>query len=197
MCGMTRATDIEHAISLGVDAIGFIFYRKSKRYLSVDQAKLLLKGLPAFVDAVGVFVNPDVSFVQQVLSELPIQWLQFHGDETPTFCEQFGRPYIKAVSAASTAVITQAVADYQHAAAILLDTPSINARGGSGVPFDWQIIPHQLVKPIILAGGLDASNVSAAIATCTPYAVDVCSGIEASAGLKDHEKMTRFVGRCG
>ena len=197
MCGMTRAVDIEHAISLGVDAIGLIFYHKSARYLSVDQAKLLVKGLPPFVDVVAVFVNPAVSLVRQVLTELPVQWLQFHGDETAVFCEQFGRPYIKAVPATSAEAISMAMVQFQHAAAILLETPSTSSRGGTGVPFDWKIIPRQLTKPIILAGGLDAFNVSEAIATCTPYAVDVCSGVEASPGIKDHEKMNQFVSNSG
>ena len=190
---MTRAVDIEHAIFLGVDAIGLIFYPKSARYLTVDQAKPLLKGLPAFVDAVAVFVNPELSFVQQVIAELPIQYIQFHGDETPAFCEQFGRPYIKSVSAISAVAITQAVLHYEHAAAILLDTPSTTTRGGSGMPFDWHVIPRGLTKSIILAGGLDATNVGTAITTCTPYAVDVCSGVEVSAGVKDHDKMSQFV----
>lgn len=192
MCGMTRAVDIKHAISLGVDAIGLIFYPQSTRCLSVEQAKIILKNLSPFVDVVAVFVNPDVSLVQQVMTELPVQWLQFHGDETAVFCEQFDLPYIKAIQAASTAVITQATQDYEHAAAILLDTPSLN-RGGSGVPFDWQIIPHSLEKPIILAGGLDAVNVGESITVCAPYAVDACSGVEASAGIKDHVKMEQFV----
>ncbi len=202
MCGMTRISDITHAISLGVDAIGLIFYEKSSRHVSVEQAKLLLlnhpfpspeRGLPAFVDIVAVFVNPEASFVKQVITELPIQLLQFHGDESPEFCEQFDIPYIKAIPAESPDAIIQAADQYTHAAAILLDTPSATSRGGTGLAFDWQIIPRQLSKPIILAGGLDASNVVSAITACSPYAVDVCSGIEASAGIKDHDKMSAFV----
>ena len=195
MCGMTRATDIEHAVSLGVDAIGLIFYHQSTRYQRIDEAKLLLQGLPAFVDAVAVFVNPDVSLVTQAITELPIQYLQFHGDETAAFCEQFGRAYIKAVPATSADAINQAILQYPSAAALLLDTPSTTSRGGSGLPFDWQMIPRACDKPIILAGGLDALNLDAAIASCSPYAVDVCSGIEASAGVKDHDKMSQFVNR--
>lgn len=189
---MTRATDITHAISIGVDAIGFIFYHQSARYLSVAAAKQLLQGLPALVSPVAVFVNPEASFVKHVLSELPIHCLQFHGDESPQFCEQFGCPYIKAVPAMSADAIVRAGNQYQGAAALLLDTPS-SRRGGTGVPFDWAIIPQQLEKPVILAGGLDVQNVKAAIASCSPYAVDVCSGIEASPGIKDHDKMSQFV----
>ena len=192
---MTQKIDIAHAVSLGVDAIGLIFYQKSVRHLSIKHAKKILQDLPAFVDAVAVFVNPDVSFVRQVMAELPIQCMQFHGDESPTFCEQFGQPYIKAVPATSACAIIKATEQYQHAAAILLETPSTFSRGGTGLPFDWQIIPRQLAKPIILAGGLSALNVPAAIATCSPYAVDVCSGIESSVGIKDHDKMSQFVNR--
>ena len=193
MCGMTRANDIAYAVSLGVDAVGFIFYQQSRRHLSVLQATDLLKGLPAFVDAVAVFVNPDASLVKQVLSALPIQYLQFHGEESPQFCEQFGVSYIKAIPAMSAAMITTTVQQYPKAAAILLDTPSMVSRGGSGVPFDWKVIPKQLSTPIILAGGLDHANVNSAVTACAPYAVDVCSGIEASVGIKDHQKMSQFV----
>lgn len=190
---MTHARDIAHAISLGVDAIGLIFYNNSARYVSVDQAILLLQDLPPLVSPVAVFVNPDAALVEKVLTVLPIQWLQFHGEESPAFCEQFGKSYIKAVPATSTEAITLAITQHQNAAAILLDTPSTTSRGGSGVPFDWQIIPRQCAKPLMLAGGLDASNVRQAISACSPYAVDVCSGIEATAGVKDHEKMNSFV----
>lgn len=190
---MTQRDDILHAVSLGVDAIGLIFYPRSARCLTIDQAKVLLQGLPAFVDAVAVMVNPEASFVKQLMSELPIHLLQFHGDETASFCEQFKRPYIKALPAVSAAAITQAALQHPQAAALLLDTPSQTSRGGTGVPFDWRIIPQALKKPIILAGGLDASNVSLAIKQCAPFAVDVCSGIEVAVGRKDHDKMQQFI----
>ena len=193
MCGMTRAVDVAQAVRLGVDAVGFIFYTHSRRAVSVMEAKNIMQAIPAFVDAVAVFVNPEVSFVQDVIRTLPVQYLQFHGDETPPFCEQFGRPYIKAVSATSSAFIHQSMALHKNAAAILLDTPSEHTRGGSGMPFDWSIIPQAPTVPLILAGGLDAENVAQAIRTCNPYAVDVCSGIEALAGIKDDELMRRFV----
>ena len=193
LCGMTRINDITHAISLGVDALGFIFYEKSSRYVSLADAKPLLKDLPAFVQTVGVFVNPDASFVKHVISELPMQCLQFHGEETAEFCEQFGMPYIKAVPAVSADAIILAMHAYLNAGAILLDTPSADSRGGSGVAFDWDRVPNEGTKPLILAGGLHPQNVGKAIAMCSPYAVDVCSGIEVSAGIKDHDKMCQFV----
>lgn len=192
MCGMTRKSDITQAVALGVDAIGLIMYENSLRHVSIEQAKLLLQELPAFVDAVAVFVNPEIAFVKQVMSELPIQFLQFHGEESPEFCEKFDRPYIKAIPAISAETIIKTAEQHASAAALLLDTPSPN-RGGTGLVFDWQIIPRQLPKPVILAGGLDANNVVSAITACSPYAVDVCSGIEASAGIKNHDKMNSFV----
>ncbi|MDI9818266.1 MULTISPECIES: phosphoribosylanthranilate isomerase [unclassified Legionella] len=192
MCGMTRREDIAHAVALGVDAIGLIFYSGSSRHISIEQARLLLKDVPLFVDIVAVFVNPLKSLVDQVINELPVQWLQFHGEETPAFCNQFQIPYIKSIQAASADVISQLAIDYQQASAILLDTPSDNY-GGTGKTFNWGIIPVNLKKPFILAGGLDFANVTKAVGLCSPYAVDVCSGVELSAGIKDHEKMSQFV----
>ncbi|WP_392537413.1 phosphoribosylanthranilate isomerase [Legionella sp. 227] len=193
MCGMTRREDIAHAINLGVDAIGLIFYSKSARCVSIEQAKLLLKDLPAFVNSVAVLVNPEQDFVHQILEELPIQLLQFHGDETVGFCQQFKKPYIKAIHSDSAEHIHQAAQNFVSARALLLDTPSETVRGGTGSVFDWNIIPQKVEKPYILAGGLDEFNVLEAIKSCHPYAVDLCSGIEMSPGIKDHGKMTRFM----
>ena len=193
MCGMTRRDDVAHAIRLGVDAIGLIFYPKSTRYVTIEQAKALLETLPPFVDAVAVLVNPDQALVQQIIAELPIQLLQFHGDESAAFCQQFNKPFIKAVQPVSQEHIQQVAKDFASASALLLDTPSEHARGGTGLTFDWGIIPQQMAKPYILAGGLDEFNVSDAIKQCHPYAVDLCSGIEVSPGIKDHDKMNRFM----
>lgn len=193
MCGMTREQDIAHAVSLGVDAIGLIFYTKSSRFISIESAKKLLQKIPLFVDVVAVTVNPDEDYVKRIMGELPIQYLQFHGSETPAFCEQFNKPYIKSVSASSTSVISNAMQSYPGAAALLLDTPSLKLHGGTGVTFDWKIIPEERSIPLILAGGLDANNVYSAISQSEPYAVDVCSGVEERAGIKDHTKMTHFI----
>ena len=192
MCGMMQACDIAHAVSLGVDAVGLIFYDQSPRSIDILHAKLLLESLPAFVGSVAVFVNPTQSWVEEVITALPIRWLQFHGDESPDFCEQFNRRYIKSIAATSAAEVAKIAEQHRHASAILLDTPSVLSRGGSGKVFDWSIIPA-IDKPLILAGGLNSDNVTAAIAACTPYAVDVCSGVELSLGIKDHHKMTQFV----
>ncbi|MFJ1267333.1 phosphoribosylanthranilate isomerase [Legionella lytica] len=195
MCGMTRSDDIAHAIGLGVDAIGLIFYPKSSRHVTVEQAKILLKDSPPFVGTVAVLVDPCVELVQQIIEELPIQLLQFHGAESVAFCQQFNKPFIKAIHSDSSTYIQQMAENYVGARAILLDTPSNTVRGGTGLTFDWGVIPQRLDKPYILAGGLDESNVLDAIKSCHPYAVDLCSGIEASPGIKDHTKMTQFMKR--
>lgn len=193
MCGMTRGDDIAHAIRLGVHAIGLIFSPKSLRCVTIAQAKELLNEIPPFVNVVAVLVDPEVELVKQILEELPIHLLQFHGSESALFCQQFNKPFIKAIHAHSSALIQQVMQDFMSAQALLLDTPSDKVRGGSGLTFHWGIIPQQLAKPYILAGGLDASNVLEAINTCHPYAVDLCSGVEVSPGIKDHDKMTEFM----
>ncbi|CDZ79123.1 N-(5'-phosphoribosyl)anthranilate isomerase [Legionella massiliensis] len=193
MCGMMREEDIAHAATLGVDAIGLIFSPKSPRFVSITQAKKLLRKLPLFVDVVAVLDNPSSLLVDEIISELPIVWLQFHGDESPEFCQQFKKPFIKAMQVDTAAAIYKCCEAYHQASAILLDTPSATSRGGTGQTFDWGLIPNNLDKPFILAGGLNADNVSAAVQRCSPYAVDVSSGIEESHGVKDHEKMNQFV----
>jgi phosphoribosylanthranilate isomerase len=191
MCGMTREADISNAVSLGVDAVGFIFYERSKRYITPEQAGKLSAMLPAFVDAVAVFVNPTVKWVNTVLNTVNVQYLQFHGEESAEFCRQFAKPYIKVVAAISPEIIKEACRLHPAATAILLDTPTAE-HGGSGQTFDWQILPKNPTKPIILAGGLTAANVHEA-RQYDIFAVDVCSGVEAAPGIKDHHKMKEFV----
>ena len=192
MCGMTREQDAGFAVSLGVDAIGLIFYPRSRRYVTIAQAKSIVREIPPFVSIVAVVVNPTAEDLTNILNEVPVQWIQFHGDESPEFCSQFNRPYIKSVAASSTDVINQSMKLYDGASAILLDTPSVQ-RGGVGKAFDWQVIPEKRSKPIILAGGLDASTVKRAVSLTMPHGVDVCSGIEVSPGIKDHSRMLDFV----
>lgn len=193
MCGMTRSEDIAHAAKLGVDAIGLIFYPGSPRYVSFENAQQLLKNLPPLLGVVGVFVNPHRDFVQKIINELPIHLLQFHGDETQEFCTQFNTPFIKTFHPQHSAHIIQFAQDFDQASAFLFDTPSSTSRGGTGLTFDWHIIPRHLNKPYFLSGGLNESNIKAAINTCQPYAVDVSSGIEQSPGIKDHCKMSQFI----
>lgn len=193
MCGMTRAEDVAYAIDLGVDAIGLIFYSRSSRNVTIEHAKVLLKNLPPFLDTVAVLVNPDRTFVKQIIDELPIRLLQFHGDEPAEFCQQFDKPYIKAIHPQTAEQIRQKMDEYSQGLAILLDTPSDTFRGGSGVTFDWQIIPRDLPMPYILAGGLNEFNIMNAIKVSNPYAIDICSGIESVPGVKDHKKMSQFI----
>lgn len=190
---MTREEDIFYAAELGVDAIGLIFYPESSRHVSIVKAKKLLRELPAFMSAVAVLVNPSSLLVDEIIAELPIVWLQFHGDESAEFCGQFKKPYIKAMQVTTAASIYKTCSDYQNASAILLDSPSETSHGGTGTAFDWGLIPQNLDKPFILSGGLNPGNINTALKRVSPYAVDVCSGIESAPGIKDHEKMRDFV----
>lgn len=193
MCGMTRSEDLDHAVHLGVDAVGFIFYSKSARYVTIEQGQELIQRVPALVSAVAVLVNPDRDFVNKLLDQVPVQLLQFHGDESPEFCQQFKHPYIKAIHPKSSEHIAKSAVDYANARALLLDTPSDTVRGGTGQIFDWQMIPKELDMPYVLAGGLNEFNVKEALQMAKPYAIDVCSGIEAMPGVKDHLKMSRLM----
>lgn len=190
---MTSVEDIKAAVSLGVDAIGIILTEQSKRYISIEKAEKILQNLPPMVTVVGVFVNPQEVFVYQAIKALPLNVLQFHGNESTRFCGQFNLPYFKAIAARSRAYLQQAMTDYQSASAFIVDTPGDNGFGGTGETFDWSLIPSAINQPVILAGGLSATNVQQAIHAYSPYAVDVCSGIEQRPGVKDIEKMKAFV----
>ena len=193
MCGMTRSEDVAQAIDLGVNALGFIFYSGSKRYLSLAQAKKILREIPPFVTRVAVLVNPAIDLVNQLLLELSVDCLQFHGEECPEFCRQFNVPYIKAIPAVSMEQIEQQTNRYSEASGILIDTPAPGIYGGTGQTFDWSMLPESRTKPLILSGGLNAENVKKAVTSVQPYAVDVCSGIESQPGIKDPMKMKEFV----
>jgi phosphoribosylanthranilate isomerase len=193
MCGMTRREDIDYALALGVDAIGLIFYKGSKRAISIEQAKRLLNPMPLFINTVAVVVNPNKDEVLQIIDELPIQWLQFHGNEKESFCNQFHLPYIKAIPAGNKDEVTKLMGLYPKASAFLLDTPAQNSFGGTGKTFNWNNVPRESSKPFILAGGLTVANIQQAVKEVAPAAVDVCSGIEQSPGIKDHYKMIQFV----
>lgn len=193
ICGMTRPEDALLAAKLGVDAIGLIFFTGSKRCVNIKQAQEILAELPPFVSIVGLFVNPSATEVQQVLSQLPVHMLQFHGDESPEFCRQFCRPYIKAIRVKASADILSAAELYADADALLFDAAVTGKYGGTGQTFDWQLLPQQLPVAWILSGGLNPNNLSAAIAETGAQAVDVSSGVEASTGIKDPEKMANFM----
>jgi phosphoribosylanthranilate isomerase len=193
MCGMTRVDDVICAIDLGVDAIGLIFYEKSPRAVNLMKAESLLKNIPPFITVTAVVVNPDPALVKDILYYLPVQLLQFHGDEPSAFCQAFKKNYIKALQVKNPEQIRQACVQFETAKALLLDTPSEITYGGTGRVFDWGVIPAALPMPIILSGGLNSENIESAIQKCRPYAVDVSSGIEATPGIKDHQKMKQFM----
>ncbi|WP_058462360.1 phosphoribosylanthranilate isomerase [Legionella adelaidensis] len=191
MCGMTRKEDIAYAAQIGVNAVGFLFYEKSRRAVSIEKAMSLLTTFPLFLNAVAVFVNPQEELVRKIIG-LPFQYLQFHGQETAIFCEQFNKPYIKAIAAISSEYIAEVMQEHKNAQAFLLDTPSVQ-HGGTGKTFNWDLIPEHSDKPIILAGGLTSENVGAAIKYPAIYAIDVCSGVESNPGEKNPAKMLQFI----
>lgn len=193
ICGITRIEDALAAVEAGADAIGLVFYGKSPRAVSVEQAAAVLQALPPFVTTVGLFVDMPRDELQQLLQRLPLDLLQFHGDESPADCEGHGCPYIKALRVRPGEDVAAAMAPYSGARGILLDTFVEGVPGGTGASFDWSLVPENAAKPIILAGGLDAGNVAAAIRQVRPYAVDVSGGVEASKGIKDADKIRAFV----
>ncbi len=194
ICGITRPADGQKAAELGVDAIGLVFYAKSPRAVNTQKAVEIASVLPAFVSTVGLFVNPAPEEVQAALAEVPLDLLQFHGDESPAFCAQFKRPYIKAIRMRDDIDLAAELECYSASCGLLLDTYQPGLPGGTGESFDWQRIPENLASKIILAGGLNAENVAEAIKQVQPYAVDVSGGVEASKGIKDAEKMAAFMG---
>ena len=192
ICGITRWEDAANAIDLGADALGFVFVKSSPRYVSAEQARDMVTRLPPFVSSVGLFMNQSVREVNEVASIVDLDLLQFHGEETPQDCDQIGIPYIKALPMGGDLVPMEYMANYPQSKGFLLDSHNVGGSGGSGHTFDWTKIPNGLDIPIILAGGLDSSNVSAAIEQIQPYAVDVSSGVEQSKGVKDLNKMKAF-----
>ncbi len=193
ICGITRPEDGQEAARLGVDAIGLVFYAPSPRAVDVEQALEISAALPPFVTRVGLFVNAERAAIESILARVPLDLLQFHGDETPDACEGFSRPYIKALRVRPDLDVAAEVRRYAGAAGILLDAFQEGVPGGTGRSFDWAQIPAGLDRPLILAGGLDAGNVAAAIAQVRPYAVDVSGGVEAAKGIKDPQRMAAFL----
>ena len=180
ICGITRVEDALIAAQAGVDAIGLVFYAKSPRAVSVAQAKDIIAALPPFVSTVGLFVNASRAEINAILAELPLDVLQFHGDETPSDCEGFARPYFRALRMQPGVDIAQEAAQYVNAQAILLDAWVPGVHGGTGERFDWAQIPADLAKPLILAGGLNADNAAQAMQQVKPWALDVSGGVESS-----------------
>ena len=192
-CGITNLQDAISAAELGADALGFVFYPKSPRFISPKNAKEIIKKLPPFISMVGLFVNQSKSEVEEVIKGCPLNLLQFHGDENESFCKQYNLPYIKAITMKSDVDLLKCIQEYNSAKALLLDTFSKVARGGSGEVFDWKMIPPNTLKPIIVAGGLTPENVQTLLEVISPYGVDVSSGIEINKGLKDYKLMKKFI----
>jgi phosphoribosylanthranilate isomerase len=201
ICGITRIEDGIAAARAGADAIGLVFWSGTPRCVSFDQARAIAAALPAFVTVVGLFVDPTPDAVRAALAEVPLDLLQFHGDESPELCAGFGRPYIKAVSVKPGVDLLQCASRYSGARALLLDAFQPGGLpGGTGTTFDWNEVPGGLPRPFILSGGLTPQNVGAAIRTLRPWAVDVSSGVEATGedgkpkkGIKSPPKITAFI----
>jgi phosphoribosylanthranilate isomerase len=193
ICGITRIEDALAAAQAGADAIGLVFADSSPRRVSLDEAVAICRALPPFVTAAGLFVDVDAAQVSQVLGRVPLDLLQFHGSETPQFCRQFHRPYIKAVAMREGIDVHAEDRAFADAAGLLLDAHVAGVAGGTGKSFDWSRIPHGLARPVILAGGLTPGNVADAVRQVRPYAVDVSSGVEQSRGIKDARKIAAFI----
>jgi phosphoribosylanthranilate isomerase len=193
ICGITRVDDLQAAVRSGADAIGLVFYQRSPRHVSLAQARQLAAALPPFVTLVGLFVDAEAAFVREVLANVPLDLLQFHGDESAQYCAQFDKPYLKAIRVKAGVDLLQCASEFGGARGLLLDAHVEGIPGGTGSAFDWALIPGDLPLPLILSGGLDTGNVAAAIEQVRPYAVDVSSGVEANKGIKDAAKIAAFI----
>lgn len=193
ICGITRVEDALHAAEAGADAIGLVFYAKSPRAVDVRQAREIVAALPPFVTTVGLFVNASRCEVNEILDALPLDLLQFHGDESAAECAGYHRPYVKALRVRPGDDVRARCAEFPQAAGILLDTFVPGVPGGTGEAFDWTLVPDDPGCPIILAGGLTAENVATAIRQVRPWAVDVSGGVEARKGIKDAAKVRAFL----
>jgi phosphoribosylanthranilate isomerase len=193
ICGFTSVDTAVYAAQQGVDAIGLVFYPPSPRHVEIEQAQLIARAMPAFVSSVALFVDADVAEVTKVIEQVKPGLLQFHGNESPAYCRQFNLPYIKALRVKQGIDLVQYALPFHDAQGILLDAYVAGEAGGTGHGFDWNLIPENLPLPLILSGGLDADNVSAAIRRTKPWAVDVSSGVEASKGIKDAAKVAQFI----
>ncbi len=205
ICGITRLQDLHDACNAGADALGFVFYEPSPRHVTIAAAAALVRELPPFVQSVGLFVNAEPAFIESVLQAVPLDLLQFHGDETPADCARFNRPYLKAVRVNRETDLLKYAADFDSARGLLLDAYVAGVPGGTGERFDWSLIPVNLTKPVVLSGGLTPDNIADAVQRVRPWAVDVSSGVEAAMmldgvsvatkGIKDPNKMTQFIAR--
>lgn len=192
ICGLTRREDVMHAVAAGADALGFVFTPRSKRYVDNATAARLASAVPAFVSRVGLFMDQAAAEVEEVLARVPLSLLQFHGNESAAYCEQFGRPWIKAVSVTDSESVRAAENAFAGAAALLLDSHPAGGAGGTGQVFDWALVPAS-TRPLVLAGGLNPGNVREAVRIIKPWAVDVSSGVEDGPGIKNAAKVEKFI----
>ncbi len=195
ICGITREQDALDAIRLGADAIGLVFYPPSPRAVTITQAAAIVRRLPPFITVVALFVDASREGIAAVLNQVSIDLIQFHGNETPDDCSGHGRPWIKAVRMREDTRLHAIEKRYADASALLLDAYQPGRPGGTGATFDWSAIPAELAPRIVLAGGLSAENIAAAIQQVNPYAVDVSGGVEQQQGIKDADKIAAFM--CG
>ena len=194
-CGLRHKDDIADAVALGVDALGFVFYEPSSRYVAPEDAATLTRAVPAFLTRVGLFVNENAETIKRIFEIARLNLIQYHGEESPEFCDSVGLPYIKAFRVQQDMDIRGAMDRYPNASGFLLDAYVRGQPGGTGERFDWGLIPRSYA-PIILAGGLTPDNAKDAIEQVAPWALDVSGGIESKPGRKDPDKMARFMDAC-
>jgi len=192
ICGITRPDDARAAAAAGADAIGLVFYPPSPRFLSVERAREIRDALPPFVQSVALFVNADAAQVAQVIGRVHPGMLQFHGEESPAYCAQFGLPYVKACRVAQSVDLLEYLRPFAAASGWLLDA-HVEEYGGVGASFDWALVPGALERPLVLSGGLTIENVGSAVRRVRPWAVDVSSGVESAKGIKDAAKVAAFI----
>lgn len=193
ICGITSVEDAIAVVEAGADALGLVFYAASSRAVDIEQARAIALAAGPFAVVTGLFVDADPAFVNNVLRQVPLQLLQFHGDESLAYCESFARPYMKAIRMRPELDVAAAIAQYPTASGILLDAYRPGVPGGTGETFDWARVPKLSTKPLVLAGGLTPANISDAIRVTQVYGVDVSGGVESAPGKKDHGKITSFI----
>jgi phosphoribosylanthranilate isomerase len=193
ICGITRVEDALAACAAGADALGFVFHPPSPRNLAPDAAREIIAALPPFVSAVGLFVDCEPHQIERIAARVPLNMLQFHGDESPELCARFGRPYLKAVRMRPEVDLLEYARRFGDARGLLLDAFVSGTHGGTGTRFDWRLVPADLPVPIVLSGGLTPDNVGEAVRALRPWAVDVSSGVEAAKGIKDPQRMRDFI----
>lgn len=193
ICGITNIEDAMAVVDAGAEALGLVFYASSPRAVEIAQARAIAFAAGPFAVVTGLFVDADPEFVNAVLKQVPLQLLQFHGNETLAYCESFARPYMKAIRMRPELDVVAAIAEYPSASGILLDAYRPGVPGGTGETFDWARVPQETTRPLVLAGGLTSANVADAILATQVYGVDVSGGVESAPGKKDHGKITSFI----